>query len=304
MLSKARELLGFLRRGPAELRELRAWQGNQPRFVPPGHFYSPIPDVAAVTRHADRIWKASPKTLPGLDLRPDDQFALLERLSQHYRHLPFPEEPSPDFRYFYNNAYYSYSDAVFTFCLMLEFKPRRIVEIGSGFSSALMLDTADRFLQSEVEFTFIEPYPDRLLPLLRASDQQRHTLIQKPVEELQPDVLHSLGRGDILFIDSTHVSKVGSDVNVLMFDWLPVLKPGVLVHVHDILYPFEYPREWVAAGRAWNEAYLWRAFLQYNAAFQILACNTYLEFLFEEFFRQHMPLCLRNRGGSLWVTRA
>ena len=111
------------------------------------------------------------------------------------------------------------------------------------------------------------------------------------------------GLNDIVVIDSTHVAKAGSDVNFLLFEVLPRLRPGVLVHFHDIFYPFEYPSDWVYSGRGWSEAYLLRAFLMYNAEFKIVLFNTFLELFHQELFAAEYPLCLRNPGGSIWIRR-
>jgi hypothetical protein len=96
---------------------------------------------------------------------------------------------------------------------------------------------------------------------------------------------------------------VGSDVNYLVFEVLPRVQPGVLVHIHDIYWPFEYPAEWVLEGRSWNEGYLLRAFLQYNEAFDILLFNNYLGHRHGDFMREVMPLFMKNDGGSLWLQR-
>jgi hypothetical protein len=111
-----------------------------------------------------------------------------------------------------------------------------------------------------------------------------------------------LEAGDILFIDSTHVTKAGSDVNQIMFDILPVLRPGVLIHFHDICYPFEYPKEWILTGRYWNEAYLLRAFLQYNSSFEIVFFNSYMGQLHSDQFSA-APLFLWNPGTSIWIRK-
>ena len=116
-------------------------------------------------------------------------------------------------------------------------------------------------------------------------------------------VFDALSANDILFVDSTHVSKTGSDVNHLFFEILPRLASGVLVHLHDIFFPFEYPQDWVLGGRSWNEIYMLRAFLQYNNAFRIVFMNTFLEHFHESRFADRMPLCLKNRGGSIWLCR-
>ena len=120
---------------------------------------------------------------------------------------------------------------------------------------------------------------------------------------MEPWLFATLEENDILFIDSTHVAKIGSDVNYLFFEVLPRLRAGVYVHVHDIFHPFEYPRAWIYEGRAWTEAYMLRAFLTFNTAFEIVLFNTFLERFHRERFAHKMPLCLRNEGGSIWLRR-
>jgi hypothetical protein len=117
------------------------------------------------------------------------------------------------------------------------------------------------------------------------------------------ETFSGLGPGDILFIDSSHVSKYESDVNYLIFKVFPALKSGVIVHIHDIFYPFEYPMQWLLEGRAWNEAYLVRAFLQSNAKWEIFLFADFAGKKFREYLAEHMPLCLKNTGGSLWIRK-
>jgi hypothetical protein len=116
-------------------------------------------------------------------------------------------------------------------------------------------------------------------------------------------MFEALEAGDILFIDSSHVSKLGSDVHYLMFEVLPALRPGVWVHIHDIFHPFEYPIQWYDEGRAWNEAYVVRAFLQYNKAWQIEHFSSFMIARHEEWYRKHMPLVLRLHGGNIWISK-
>jgi hypothetical protein len=143
----------------------------------------------------------------------------------------------------------------------------------------------------------------RLRPLLRADDQTRVVLIERRVQEVPLETFAALEAGDVLFIDSSHVSKIGSDVNRLFFDILPVLRPGVHVHIHDVAGNFEYPREWYEEGRAWNEQYLLRAFLMYNRAFRIVLFTGWLFNTRHEFFRERMPLCARGGGGQIWLRK-
>jgi predicted O-methyltransferase YrrM len=270
---------------------------------PPGHFYSPIPNLKEVRRRADRIFDRTRRELPGIDLNEAGQLELLRQFAGYYAEMPFRDGRQPGLRYFFDNPYFAHSDAVFLYCVLRHFRPQRVVEVGSGFSSAVMLDTSERFLDRKVRFTFIEPYPERLCALLTPEDAARVTILERPVQDVDARTFEALGAGDVLFIDSTHVAKAGSDVGHLLFEVLPALKPGVLVHFHDVFHPFEYPEAWVMSGRAWNEAYMLHAFLIGNAGFQVVAFNTFLAQFHADWFREHMPACLENTGGSLWLRR-
>lgn len=269
-------------------------------FVPPGHFYSPIPDLKEVHKHADRLFDMAATTIPGVDLREAEQLALMEAFAPLYANQPFGPDPIPGRRFHFENPFYSYSDALFLHFMLRHLRPRRVIEIGSGYSSAVMLDTNDLFLDGKPQFTFIEPYPEVLRSRLLPSDVGVEVL-SVPVQEVELDRFRKLEANDILFVDSTHVSKIGSDVNRIFFDILPELRVGVYVHFHDIFYPFEYPRPWVEEGRAWNELYLLRAFLQYNRAFEIVLFNTFLATRHRARLAQLFPLCMRNTGGSIWL---
>jgi hypothetical protein len=283
----------------AELERWRTWR-------PPGHFYSPIPDLETLRPREDELFDCSLRALPGIDARVEQQLALMADFARLYRDQPWHDAPTDGRRYGFLNDQYSYSDAIFLFCMLRTARPARVIEVGSGHSSAAMLDTADLFLDSDgsrVDFTFIDPYPDRLHSVLRPEDHDRVRILDTPVQDVPLETFDALQANDVLFIDSTHVSKTGSDVNRLYFEVLPRLAPGVLVHIHDVHYPFEYPREWVFEGRAWNEVYLLRAFLLFNRGFEIVCMNTALEHYQPAWFREHMPLCLENPGGSIWLRR-
>lgn len=269
---------------------------------PNGHFYSPVPSIDDVWNARERIF-AVPPTLPGIDLRTDEQLSLLEEFRLLYADQPFTEEKTEDRRYYFDNAWFNHGDAIVLHCMLRHLRPARVVEVGSGFSSAVILDTNDEFLYGGTRCTFVEPYPDRLRALLRPGDETRVRIIEQPLQEVDTGIFSELAANDVLFIDSTHVSKVGSDVNTLIFDVLPMLRPGVVVHVHDIFYPFEYPKEWVFYGLAWNEAYVLRSFLMFNGDFRILFFNSYLQQFHAETVVEALPLWARNAGGSIWMQR-
>lgn len=233
----------------------------------------------------------------------EEQVRIMRELARYYPDMPFSDNATDGLRYYCDNQSYAYSDGVILHCMLRHLQPRRLVEVGSGFSSCVTLDTDEKFLNGKTNITFIEPYPQLLHSLIRAEDKSRVRILPQMLQDVDSAIFGELEAGDVLFIDSTHVSKVDSDVNRLFFEILPNLKPGVFVHIHDIFYPFEYPKESFAAGRAWNELYMLRTFLQFNSAYRIVFMNTFMEHFHEEFFRQHMPLCLVNRGGSIWLQR-
>jgi hypothetical protein len=272
-------------------------------FFPAGHYYSPVPSREEIARHEHEIFRPVSRQIPGIELREPEQLKLLESFKPFYDSMPFSSQKSGSLRYFFDNPSYSYSDAIFLYCMIRHAKPKRIIEVGSGYSSCVTLDTNELYFGNNIDVTFIEPFPDLLINLLKQDDRQRTKLIQSKLQEVDIEVFSKLEANDILFVDSTHVCKVYSDVNRLFFEILPNLASGVLIHFHDIFYPFEYPREWVLENRAWNELYLLRAFLQYNTSFRIILFNTFLEHFFKDYFDANMPLCLRNPGGSIWIQK-
>jgi hypothetical protein len=174
-----------------------------------------------------------------------------------------------------------------------------MVEVGCGHSSLLSADVNRNYLGLGTEITCIEPYPPDFLqePLPGIS-----RLISERVEEVGFEPFLALEKGDILFIDSSHVSKTGSDVNFLYLEVIPRLAKGVLIHIHDIFIPQEYPSDWVLGEeRSWNEQYLLRAMLMYSNGFRVL-------------FGSHCATCFFPElvtsvfggdygGGSFWIEK-
>ncbi|MBV8166247.1 MAG: class I SAM-dependent methyltransferase, partial [Alphaproteobacteria bacterium] len=270
-------------------------------FVPPGHYYSPIVDPAELARRADRVFDPD-APLPGIELGLEAQVALLRRLAAHYPALPFDDRPRDGLRYGYDNPNFSYADAILRACMMREFNPRRIVEVGCGYSSCVILDVNERFFDGRIDCRFIEPYPELLRSLIKPDDQL--ALIEQPVQEVDFAVFESLEAGDFVLIDSTHVSKAGSDVHHHVFKILPALAPGVIVFFHDAFHPFEYPPGWFFdENRSWNELYLLRAFLSYNHDFEILLFTGAIEHHRPGLVAELMPRAAKNLGGSLWLRR-
>jgi len=293
------------------IRALRRLFGHRPAPTPTpelgwpaGHFYSPLPDLDDIRRRESTVFPAPQADLPGLNIDRERQLQVLRQLARYYPEMPFPEQKQDAFRYYFDNPNFRHGEAIALYGMMRWLQPRRIVEIGSGFSSSAMLDTNQRFFNNAIHCTFIEPYPELLLNLLSPGDRERVDVMAQKVHDVSLDTFARLEAGDILFVDSSHVAKIGSDVNDIFFRILPALKPGVYIHFHDIHHGFEYPKKWIYEGRAWNEAYLLRAFLQYNQVFHIEFFNSYAwEFLNEDLVT-HLPLARSSPGSSIWLRKA
>ena len=270
-------------------------------FVPTGHFYSAVP-----SRQERDAYLAGPavaaQALPAIDLRAAQQLDLMDALAAYGADCPFPEAETADWLYYLDNPAYAYADGVTLYAMLRHHRPRRVIEVGSGFSSCAILDTRRRFLDNGMELTFIEPHPE-LLKSRAGASLSGCRLIAEPVQDVDLSLFATLESGDFLIIDSTHVAKLASDVLRLLFEVLPALQRGVLVHFHDVFWPFDYPARWIREGRAWNEAYLLRAFLQYNAAFEVVYFYSFLEAQYRDRLATRMPLCLKRTGANLWLRK-
>src|SRR3954464_11241912 len=157
-----------------ELAKLQAEQRDWVRFFPPGHFYSPLPSREEIAEAWARGGFGPP--FAAVDLNEAEQFARLERFAGYYPAQPFPEKATPGRRFYLDNPSYGHYDAIMLYCMLREARPKRVIEVGSGFSSAAMLDLRGGVLPAEVAFTFIDPDMTRLRDLLRADDHLHATL--------------------------------------------------------------------------------------------------------------------------------
>lgn len=270
---------------------------------PNGHFYSPVISIESIKKRETDIWKNRGNDgIPGIELKVEEQKKLVLQFKKYYKELPFKSEKQEKTRYQFENGSYSYTDGIILYSMIRHIQPKRIIEIGSGYSSMVTLDTNELFFNNQIDVTFIEPFPERLYSLMKEVDKNENKVMVSEVQQVSLEVFEKLEEGDILFVDSTHVSKTGSDVNYIMFEILPVLKRGVIVHFHDVFYPFEYPKEWVFQGRNWNEDYILKSFLMYNEKFEIKLFSEYLHKHHKDVF-EDMPLCYLNTGGNLWIEK-
>lgn len=299
-----------LRRATRLLRRLAATTLDQApaltRPFPDGHFYSPIVDPAELQQRESEIWSTDLE-LPGIDFRPEAHRTILrEWFRRHLHAYDYPEhlpETSDLTRFFTRNSQFSWLDSRALFVFLNEWRPRRMIEVGSGFSSLLTADVNTRFLGGALDFTCIEPYPREFL---KHSVRGITCVTAERVETVPVSTFDRLEHGDILFIDSSHVAKTGSDVTHLVFEVLPRLKSGVLIHFHDIFLPAEYPKNWVLReNRSWNEQYLIRALLMYSTAFRIVFSCSFAYLAFPDLVAEALGVGSGRAfgGGSLWLER-
>lgn len=296
VLSQEQVFIAFL-----NSEEYRNRQQTNSEFVPAGHFYSVVPSKQDRDDYLNQNIKT--ESIPGVELNENPQLDFLSRLKPYFQEFDFPENRAENGRYYWNNPAFTLADGLILYAMIRHFAPKKIIEVGSGFSSCLMLDVNDRYFGGNIRFTFVEPYPNLLQSLISTEDVSRHLIISKKMQDADISEFSTLSENDIVFIDSTHVSKLKSDVNHAFFHVLPILKAGVIVHFHDIYWPFENLRHWIVEGRAWNENYLMRAFLQYNDSFKILLFPSYLQQCQPDYMIKEVPQFAGGTAGSLWLQK-
>ena len=260
--------------------------------VTPVHFHQPIADTRELS---ETLWQ-QPSDLVGINMNDAMQLDLLRhhltKFRDEYNNLPI--EPPPGQRRPFHGV-----DALVAYCMVRHFQPRLIIEVGSGFSSLVMGQAAAKNTNSAL--ICIDPFPR---DFLRNGLPGLQSLIEKKIQDIDLEFFSQLESGDILFIDSSHTVKIGGDVNYLFLEVLPRLKPGVIVHIHDIFLPFEYRRDWVLDEfRFWNEQYLLQAFLTFNSEFEVLLANSYLNHYHQEDLKAAFPNLSSWASGSFWMRR-
>jgi len=265
----------------------------------PRHFYTPIPDPELVSK-----LDFEAETYPFKEGQFSEIKALefLKTIATYSAEIEknFPTTGLSKTGYTWNNFFFRGIDASSLYTFIRTEKPKRGVEIGSGFSTHIALQAT---LENGLgRITCIEPYPT---PMLLELTKQIE-IIQDKVQNVPLETFSSLESGDILFIDSAHVSCLGSDVNYELFKILPRLKEGVVVHIHDIFLPFEYPRDWVIDRRwYWNEQYILYALLRMSDAFEVILPNVYLQKRHPNAILDALPFLGQDAlsGSSIWLRK-
>ncbi len=272
-------------------------------FVPPGHFYSPIVSKSVAEAHFIKIEaQPIPETINSIAVNLHEMKCIWEKLLRYLKNVPFKSEKSDGFLYRFNNPAYGYGDASVLYAMLRHLRPKSIIEIGSGWSSGCMLDTV-RYWSPDTKLTFIEPHTD-LLKRIMGGNKGNSEIVEEPIQNVPIELFKRLMPGDLLFIDSTHILSTGSDVHHELFEILPILRSGVIVHFHDIFRPFEYPREWVLVeNRSWNDLYAPRAYLSNNPEWSIIFFNDYFAKLAAQLIAETHPAFLKSPGGAMWLQK-
>ena len=273
------------------------YETDYKKAVPFNHYESPYPNIVEIHKKEKELFDKDKEVLD-IDFNIDGQLSILRKM-EAIGPMEWPYESGSDnFRYHSSNDWFAKGCADALYYMIRIVKPKKIIEVGSGYSTAVMLDTNEKLFENTIEITAIEPFPDRLRKLLRPTDNIN--ILESKLEEVPIEFFQMLEENDILFIDSSHVSKTNSDVNYLLFEIFPRLKGGVYIHFHDMFYPFIYPREWVYEGRAYNEMYLLRAFLMNNKEYSVQLFGDMLSHKCGNQIAQKLKGC---GNGSLWIKK-
>ena len=282
----------------------RVWEKKE-MHITPVHFYQPIPD----TRTLEEGHWANVSELVGLEINDEGQKQILGKFSStyktEYQNIPI-SKPADAHGFFIDNGTFESVDAEMLYCMIRHFKPRKIIEIGSGNSTLLSAQSAmtNRIISgTDTKLIAIEPYPGKRL---KTGIPGLTRLIERRLEQVDSRLFDDLEENDLLFIDSSHVLKLGSDVQKLYLDILPRLKKGVLIHIHDIYLPAEYPRNIIMKRlRFWTEQYLLQAFLAFNESYTILWASSYMHLTYPGLLEKAFPpYCRDSRWpASFWIQK-
>lgn len=266
------------------------------------HYYEPLFDTTALARPLDED-----RLLPALDLNINQQLDLLAKFSYGDELLAFPMDGQSESSFYYDNHVFGPGDAELLYNMIRFAKPERIIEIGSGQSTLMARNAIAANRVEEAAYSCrhvcIEPYEAAWLSELDVE------LIRTPVEEVGPGVFEELEENDILFIDSSHMIRPQGDVLFEYLQILPILKPGVYVHIHDIRTPKDYQDGWLSREmRFWNEQYLVEAFLSFNDQYHIVAALNFLKHHYPRELSAACPVFGKHtehwEPGSLWIRRS
>ena len=265
------------------------------------HYYQPLTNP---TKHLKKSLREN-RILKGIDWNIQKQLDILKQFQFSDELKEFPFEKRKDTEYYYNNSMYASGDSEYLYNMVRHFKPKAIIEIGSGNSTLMAINGVNRNKAENSEYQChhicIEPYEQ---PWLEKLDIDLKRL---KVEDIDLTFFKTLERNDILFIDSSHIIRPQGDVLFEILEILPTLNPGVLIHIHDIFSPKDYLDEWIYKDKKlWNEQYLLEAFLSFNNQFEIIGAVNYLSHNHRILLGEKCPIFdsqPEREPGAFWIRR-
>ncbi len=262
------------------------------------HYYEPLFDTSKLVRPLNQD-----RDLPGIDWNVSEQLNILDRFCFNEELKDVPRSKVDEGHFYINNGAFESGDAEYLYNIIRLKKPKRIFEIGSG-NSTLMARKAIKKNQDEMpnyqcKHICVEPYE---MPWLEKIGM---TVIREKVEDVGKAVFADLEKGDILFIDSSHIIRPQGDVLFEYLELLPSLNKGVIVHIHDIFSPKDYPKQWVIDDvKFWNEQYLLEAFLTCNRDWKVIGALNYLHHNHFERLKEKCPFLTKDREpGSFYIEK-
>jgi hypothetical protein len=262
------------------------------------HYYQPLINPRKYLYKSLR----DDRELPGIDFNLEEQLSLLKSFSYNDELLRFPIDKSKHVEFYYNNRSYCSGDAEYLYNMIRYFKPKRVFEVGSGFSTLMVRNAIEFNKMDNPDYTChhlcIEPYEQPWLESLPVE------LIRQKIESIDLSLFQQLTFNDILFIDSSHIIRPQGDVLFEYLELFPSLNSGVLIHVHDVFTPKDYLNEWIYDHKLWNEQYLLEAFLTFNPNFKIIGALNFLSHNHKYEFSEKCPIYKKQEGrepGAFWM---
>ena len=275
-------------------KNFRLWESHG-YHITPVHFYSPIPDSRNLEEKDFR-----PSDCSGIDFRPDFQLKLLKdsfaQFSSEYNTFPIKSTGSNHFHL--NNDAFTGIDPYIYYCMIRNFKPRTVIEVGSGNSTLLGVEACQ--LNASTRYVVIDPWPRGFI----SENIRGIEIMRQKVEDINVDMFLQLQENDILFVDGSHVVRTKGDVCFIILEILPRLARGVIIHFHDIFLPFDYPKELIVERQFfWTEQYLLQAYLTENCSVEVLFSSQFISSNYTEEVKHIFPNALGIYGGSFWIRK-
>lgn len=267
------------------------------------HYYEPIFNYRKHLKHS----LGMERRLPGIDMNEPGQLNWLSRLDYADELRKFPRSFSNKASFYYDNPNFAEGDAECLYSLVRLCKPERIIEIGSGYSTMMAREAIKQNKRDDLQYQCrhicIEPYEMKWLENISGIQ-----IIRQKVEDTGIGLFFELTNNDILFIDSSHMIRPQGDVLHELLEILPILNPGVLVHIHDIFTPRDYLEHWLLDEvKFWNEQYLLEAFLSCNSQYEIILALNFLSHRYPSQLSTKFPMLQghadKSAPRSIWLRR-